>query len=165
MRLNLQQVSLFICCHLTFNYNSHNLLLTDIMKTAVVLFACSKCKITVTHSWHPPPTLTALLLRWEHSKCHSSLLFQPGAVPAGPSAGGVAEGQSGTGDFSATGWPAGIPHCWWLPGHPVPLWPRTRHGGVQFTPPALQVIMTQTHVGVHQFLLSWFPTCLFFSVI
>jgi len=83
----------------------------------------------------PPPPLTAVLLRGEHSQCHRSLLCKPGAVAAGPGAGGVAEGRSGPGPGGAAGRPAGLPHRRRLPGGPVPLGPGTGHGAVQSAPP------------------------------
>lgn len=78
----------------------------------------------------------ALLLWWEHSQCHCSLLLQPCTVPSGPSFGGLAKGQFGWDPSSAAGRPARLPDGWRLPGGPVPLRPGPRHGCEQCAPPA-----------------------------
>lgn len=88
---------------------------------------------------HPSPSLSAFLLRREHSECHSSLLCQPGVVTAGPGVSGVAEGRAGPGPVSAAGRLAGLPHRRRLPGRSIPLRPRAGHGAVQSAQPTPQV--------------------------
>lgn len=119
------------------------------------------------HTRHLPLSLSALLLRWEHGKCHSPFLFQPGVVPVGPSAGRVAEGWYGPGAVGAAGQPAGLSQCWRIPGCPVSLRPCAGHGGVQPAPPAPQVESVYLRQWLTHALgrVSWCWTGVYLSVI